>query len=178
MVWCPLSSYVHRINLQVMIEVLLAEHMFAHSLERRSFFRLRQVFTALGGVLLAFIFPVLDVSGPGRIGYGLFLYLSLIAVSGVIIYACYEEKLLGVLFCCITGYSVHQLASSLNSFVTTLFAVPAGSTAGISCACPLTFWPTWAAMGSLPGRIKRRGASMWTIKSSSFCPGLCPSLRF
>ncbi len=116
---------VHAANFSIMAEVLLTEHLFARFLPRRERYPLRLISTVLLCLLLAYLFPVFSDEVHVIVPYGTFMYLSLFCLAGLSLLACYQENGWSILFCAITGYTIHQLASALHDFVHHLLpAVP------------------------------------------------------
>ena len=116
---------VHAANLSIMAEVLLAEHLFARFLPRREKYPLRLISSVVLCLLLAYLFPVPSDDVHVIVPFGTFMYLSLFCTAGLSLFACYKENGWSVLFCAITGYTIHQLASALHDFVHHLLpAVP------------------------------------------------------
>ena len=117
---------IHFINLLVMAEVLLGEHLFARFLTHREHYRQRLLFSTICCLLAAFLFPVPEsvasrLSGSaGLIPYGVLMYLSIFAISAAGLWCCYQEDLCSILFCGLTGYTVHQLASALHDLCSQL----------------------------------------------------------
>ncbi len=111
---------IHFINLLVMGEVLLGEHLYARFLTHRDDYRLRLPGSCLVCLLGAFLFPVPQaVSAAGTasgtmIPFGILMYLTILVLSAAGLCFCYQEDLCSILFCVLTGYTVHQLASGLN----------------------------------------------------------------
>lgn len=105
---------VHTVNLSIMAEVLLSEHLFAHFLPRRERYPLWLTVSCTACLLIAFLFPLPPDSTALIVPYGTFMYLTLFCVAGVGLIPCYRENMWSILFCAVTGYTVHQLASALN----------------------------------------------------------------
>ncbi len=104
-------SDVHLIMAEIMAEFLVAEHLFAHFLNKRERYPLRLVLTSVGCIAAAYFFPLLDYS---IVVTGSITFLSLFLISGVGIFLCYSENLWSIVFCCVTGYTIQHLASSLH----------------------------------------------------------------
>lgn len=105
---------VHIANAVIMAEVLLSEHLFARFLSRRTMYPLRLILSCIACLLIAFLFPVPSDALAFIVPYGTFMYLSLFGVAAVGLLPCYRESGWSVLFCAITGYTVHQLASAMH----------------------------------------------------------------
>lgn len=124
---------IHYINLLVMAEVLLGEHLFARLLTHRENYVPRIIGSTLACLAAAFLFPVPSAfssilsASPALIPYGTMMYLSIFAFSVAGLWICYQEDMYSILFCALTGYTVHQLASGLNDLgmqVTLLLGMP------------------------------------------------------
>lgn len=108
---------IHSVNFSVMAEVLLVEHLFARFLPHRERYSLRMLLSCAACLVFAFWFPVFSDDISVIIPYGTFMYLALFCVAGIGLIPCYQENGWSILFCAITGYTVHQLASNLNDIV-------------------------------------------------------------
>lgn len=105
---------IHLIKLQIMAELLAAEHMFAWFLAHKEKYPLRLALSAALCLAAAYFFPVPDGAAHSYIGYGSVMFLFIFLVSGISVITCYDEDFWGILFVCVTGYTVQHLASSLN----------------------------------------------------------------
>ncbi len=119
---------IHFINLLVMGEVLLGEHLFARFLTHRENYRSRIFVSTFVCLTLAFLFPVPAFSltwsaGIVTILFGIIMYVSIFSVSALGLWFCYQENCASILFCALTGYTVHQLASALNDLIGFLLEV-------------------------------------------------------
>lgn len=113
---------IHFINLLVMGEVLLGEHLFARFLTHRENYRSRLFISTFVCLAAAFLFPVPALTltwhaGIASIPFGILMYLSIFSASALGLWFCYQEDYDSILFCALTGYTVHQLASALNDFM-------------------------------------------------------------
>lgn len=121
-------AVIHLINVLVMGEVLLGEYLFARFLTHRDNYRLRLAVSTPVCLAAAFLFPVPDAvmslnAGAAVISYGIFMYLSIFAFSALGLLFCYQEDYDSIVFCALTGYTVHQLASAVNDFTGHLFTI-------------------------------------------------------
>lgn len=105
---------IHFVNTQIMAELLLAEHLFAHFLNRRLHYPLRLTVSCSLCLAMAFLFPVPDWLSQYVVPFGTLMYLWIFLCSGIGILLCYSEDLWSILFCCAAGYTVQHLASSLH----------------------------------------------------------------
>ncbi len=103
---------LHVINTIIMAELLTAEHLFAHFLEKRTHYFLRFLITCIICLSAAYFFPLLPFS---MVLTGSLMYLTIFLVSGIGIFLCYQEDFWSIFFCCVTGYTIQHLASLLNS---------------------------------------------------------------
>lgn len=110
-----MSTDVHLINLQIMIEVLAATHMIAWFLEHREHYWLRLAAGSGACMLLAWLFPVSDALPV--IGWGLLMYASFFTLSMLGAAVCYRESFAGMLCCTIIGYTIHQASSAANDIL-------------------------------------------------------------
>ncbi len=108
-------EHIHFVNAQIMAELLVAEHLFAHFLNRRARYPLRLVASCALCLAAAFLFPVSEQASEYVVFFGTLMYLWIFLCSGVGILLCYSENLWSILFCCAAGYTVQHLASSLHS---------------------------------------------------------------
>lgn len=97
------------VNFIIMFEVLLASHLFAYYLTHRKQYILRMIITAFICLTIALFLPQ-----PSTLFYGSFLYLFLFFMAGFSLYICYSETFWPLLFCTVTGYTIHHLAYTLN----------------------------------------------------------------
>lgn len=107
-------DHIHFVNAQIMIELLLAEHLFAHFLNRRTHYPLRLIASCSLCLAVAFLFPVPEQLSQYVVPFGTLMYLWIFFCSGIGILLCYSEDLWSILFCCAAGYTVQHLASSLH----------------------------------------------------------------
>lgn len=107
-------DYIHFVNVQIMAELLLAEHLFAHFLNRRTRYPLRLSISCFLCLAAAFLFPVPERLSQYVVPFGTLMYLWIFLCSGAGILLCYSENLWSILFCCAAGYTVQHLASSLH----------------------------------------------------------------
>ncbi len=145
---------IHFVNLSIMAEVLLSEHLFAHFLPRRERYPLRLALSCGACLLFAFLFPAPPEPIVFVIPYGTFMYAVLFCVAGAGLLPCYEETGCSILFCAITGYTVHQLASALHDLMSKL---------PLSLPSPAVYLATLgvvvlACYAALSPAIKRAGA--------------------
>lgn len=115
-----MASNIHIINLQIICEVLIAEHMFAHTLKKRESWIIRMAVSIILSVLAAYLFPIQE---KHIVLYGTFMYFCLYLCSALSIFFCYEESVWGVIFCSTCGYTMHQLASAANDALKTLCSI-------------------------------------------------------
>ena len=113
-----MPNNIHVINTIVMAELLIAEHLFAHFLEKKDNYYLRLIMTAVACLAAAYLLPLLPYS---IVVAGSLMYFVIFLLSGIGIHLCYAENLWSIFFCCITGYTIQHLASSLNSLFGLVF---------------------------------------------------------
>ncbi|MDE6589027.1 MAG: ATP-binding protein, partial [Oscillospiraceae bacterium] len=87
----------------------------------RERYPLRLVLSCSACLLAAFLFPVPPASIGSIVPYGTFMYSTLFGAAAASLFFCYRENGWGVLFCAISGYTVHHLASALNDLVQICF---------------------------------------------------------
>ena len=109
-----MNESIHYINMLVMAEVLLGEHLFAHFLMHRENYLPRLCGSSILCLLAAYCFPVPLDTPASIVPYGTFMYVSIFVISAAALLFCYEEDALSIIFCALTGYTVHQTASALN----------------------------------------------------------------
>lgn len=135
--------HIHMLNLSIMAEVLLSEHLFAHFLPKRERYSLRLALSCALCLLFAFLFPLPPDSTALIVPYGTFMYLTLFCVAGVGLVPCYRENMWSILFCAVTGYTVHQLASALNdlaNFISLPLPKPAIHLVTLGAAVAGCYW--------------------------------------
>ena len=92
-----------------MLELLIGEYMFAHSLPRRKHFPLRVVCVLLVCFGISFALP--NVIDNKWYGWSLFIALFLVTLAALpIVYRCSFKN---VLFCAIAGFTVQHIASEV-----------------------------------------------------------------
>lgn len=106
------------VNFIIMFEVLLGSHMFGCYLTHRSRYVLRLGLTISVCLVIAFLLPP-----PSDFVYGSFLYLFLFFLGGASLYICCSESFWSILFCTVTGYTVHHLAYILNDLCSAVLSV-------------------------------------------------------
>ena len=111
---------IHIVNAAIMAEVLLAEHLFARFLTQRERYPLRLIMSCVVCLLIAFLFPVPSDNPAMLIPYGIFMYVTLFCVAGAGLLLCYKESGWSILFCAVTGYTIHQLASAFHDLLRSL----------------------------------------------------------
>lgn len=115
-----MNTFIHLINLRVMAEVLFASHMLARLMPHRAHWPLRLALSTLGGLLLAWAFPVPAFAEGAYVYWGTVMYGSIFVLAMGSLTVCYEASMLTV-FCATTiGYTLHHLVSSLETVMTKL----------------------------------------------------------
>lgn len=105
---------IHMINLSVMTILIVTDHLFARFLLKKERYLLRFLFSTLGCLIFAFLFPVPDMLEESLISYGVFLYLCLFLCSFAAVHLCYQGNWWAILFCCIAGYTIQHLTSAFD----------------------------------------------------------------
>ena len=161
-------AILHFINVQIMGEVLLGEHLFARFLTHRENYPARLIGSCLVCLLGAFLFPVpepitaVTAASGSVIPFGMLMYLTIFGLSAAGLWFCYQEDACSILFCALTGYTVHQLASALNDLAGLLYRM-ASHASDLPAGIKILFYLVTlaAAMGgcqtALAGRIRRFG---------------------
>ena len=103
-----------------MLELLIAEHLFAFKLERRSYYPLRLVFSVIFCVGISFAIPVVAFSTL----YCSFLFFALFAVSVGTLAFVYKDSFKNIVFCAIAGYTVQHFSQEIYE----LFIIAGGLT--------------------------------------------------
>lgn len=110
---------IHLTNVEIILEVLIAGHLFARFLPSREHYVPRLLLTAILCVFIAYYFPVPESIQPSLvIGWGIFMYAFFFLVVGISLYCCYKENIWAILFCTVSGQSVQTLSSSANMILT------------------------------------------------------------
>lgn len=105
---------IHLINLRIMAEVLTASHMLSWFLPHKENCVAKIAVSAVICLLAAYLFPLPAFAVHDYIGWGLLMYGSFFAFAVFGIAFCYQETILSILCCVITGYTIHQISSSIN----------------------------------------------------------------
>ena len=83
-----------------MAELLLAEAVIVFRLKRRRLFALRFVLALIGAAGLCFAVPVF----PGI--WNAFVYLLLFGISIGALVACFDERIIKIVFCAVAAYKI------------------------------------------------------------------------
>jgi len=90
-----------------MAELLLAEAVIVFRLKRRRLFALRFVLALIGAAGLCFAVPVF----PGI--WNAFVYLLLFGISIGALVACFDERIIKIVFCAVAAYTLQHIAYEL-----------------------------------------------------------------
>lgn len=107
--------YIHWLNVLIMAEALIAQHLFARFLPRRPHWPVRAAAGAAVCLPAAYLLPVWEAGIPGTVVSGSLLYLAIFGLSVLAMWACYATDGWSLLFCCVAGYTVKQLASAIEA---------------------------------------------------------------
>lgn len=148
---------VHIINVQIMVEILVAGHMLAWYLPHRENYFPRLLGGGLLFLLLAWLYPVTEYAQSHIILWGTMMYAALFALLVLHLFLCYDEPMISILVCAIAGYTVHHLDSEINgllSDVLQLLQIPMPSWAVSAASVVPVFWLCYRELS--PG-IRREG---------------------
>lgn len=111
---------VHWMNLLIVMQILLSEHIFAPYLERRERYWLRLTLGGGACMVAAYFFPVMN---SHYVLYGIFLYTTLFLLSVCSMLLCYRESPWTIGFCCLAGYTVQHLSAATDTLLRQLFGL-------------------------------------------------------
>ena len=103
-----------------MLELLIAEHLFAFKLEHRKYYVLRLLFSVIVCVGISFAIPVVAFSTL----YCSFLFFALFVVSVATLMFTYKDSFKNIVFCAIAGYTVQHFSQEMYE----LFVISCGLT--------------------------------------------------
>lgn len=102
---------IHFTNLIIMCQVLFGSHMFYLYLEKREHCVHRIISSCILCMIYSYFLPVLE---ENYISYGMFMYGSFFLLAWLSLFFSYQENLWSLLFCCVSGYTLEQLASAVS----------------------------------------------------------------
>lgn len=104
---------------QFMVELLVANFLFAWKMKRRDHFIIRLIMSSIVAIILAFAIPIINYDAL----YISFLFILLSIVSICALAFCFKESFINIVFSGLSGYSVQHIAYSLYQtfMVATLF---------------------------------------------------------
>lgn len=108
-----MPEWFNRDTLIIMAETLAAEHLLAHPLLHRSRYGLRVAVTVLCCLVTAALLPVPEKSLTGYL-----LSFAVPVLSGLGLAACYAEDFWSILFCTVSGYTIHHALFTLFECLT------------------------------------------------------------
>lgn len=115
---------IHYTNILIMAELLLASNLFSLFLNKKRLFPLRLSISIFLCLIIAFCFPVPDQnSAPYIIGWGIVMYTAFFIIGGCTLFFCYKENFWTILFCITAGQTLQNMASSVNSTLTSAAAL-------------------------------------------------------
>ncbi len=115
-------------SFQFVLELILAESLYAYKLHRRSHFVWRMIGSLVVFFTYSFLFPVLSYSA----WYCSFTFLMIFAASVLLAKFLFKETWLTVIFCCLAGYTTQHLAYELYTLLLHM--------SGASSASPMGFY--------------------------------------
>lgn len=124
-----------------MLELLVAELLFASKLGRRKYFALRMIAGTVVCFAIAFAFPVASYSAV----YSSFMFICFFAVSVLSLVFSFKASLHDIIFCAISGYTVQHVVSELFELV--------NSVTGVGTMLHLDFYGNGAAGSVSAGNI-------------------------
>lgn len=113
-------SHLQLINLQIMVEALLAGHLIAIKLERKPHYWLRLFSSFLVCCLLIVCIPVIESPLWAVLISGTLIYSSVVILLLSALMFCYSETHWTMLFCAVSGYTMQHLLSSVNTGIAAL----------------------------------------------------------
>lgn len=103
-----MPDFINTDYLIIMAETLAAEHLLAYPLARRKGYFPRLIATVLLCMLAAAFLPV-----PQRSIQGYLLAAAVPVLSGLSLAVCYGEDFWSILFCTVSGYTIHHVVFTL-----------------------------------------------------------------
>lgn len=98
-------------------ELLVSFFIFGFRLKKRRFFYLRSAAAVALLFIVAYFFPLAKYNA----GYSSFMFLCLFAASLVLLYFCYDEPPLNILFVGIAAYTTRHMAFQVFGIIKTVF---------------------------------------------------------
>lgn len=123
-------------SFQFVLELILAESLYAYKLPRRSYFVLRLIGALAVLFAFSYLFPVLSNSAL----YCSFTFLMIFTVSVLLAKFLFKETWMTVIFCCLAGYTTQHLAYELYTLAVNLAGANAESPMGFYGADEITFF--------------------------------------
>lgn len=111
-------SKINYINLVVVFETLIAAHMIAYYLPKRSHFIIRFIYSAVPCLIIGLLFYNPQLEDPAlKIIYTIVMYSALAVIPGIGVLACRKMTIWEFLFCVSGGHALHQLAGQFHDFI-------------------------------------------------------------
>lgn len=105
-------SYISFYKIIFIIELLIAEYLFAHNLKKRNKFYLRLIL----GLVVLFGISFIPLSTENFILNSLDFFV-LFWFSLFLVWLCYEESFFNILFCCMAGYTTQHFAYEITNLM-------------------------------------------------------------
>lgn len=105
-------SYISFYKIIFIIELLIAEYLFAHNLKKRNKFYLRLIL----GLVVLFGISFIPLSTDNFILNSLDFFV-LFWFSLFLVWLCYEESFFNILFCCMAGYTTQHFAYEITNLM-------------------------------------------------------------
>lgn len=103
-------------SFQFVLELILAESLYAYKMHRRSYFVLRLIGALVVFFGFSYLFPVLVNNAL----YFSFTFLTIFTVSVLLAKFLFKETWMTVIFCCLAGYTTQHLAYELYTLMLNL----------------------------------------------------------
>ncbi len=105
-------TYISFYKIIFIIELLIAEYLFAHNLKKRNKFYLRIIL----GLVVLFGISFIPLSTENFILNSLDFFV-LFWFSLFLVWLCYEESFFNILFCCMAGYTTQHFAYEVTNLM-------------------------------------------------------------
>lgn len=146
-------TYFFLLRLVVLVWLIVADFMFAGSLQKRNYFIVRVLIASLLSVAFALLIGYIDVQCAQSIHahdlpfdlyfplLNLFSHIVIYAINIAFLVFCFQEKFMTILFTCIASYSTQMVALSINNTFSGIFPSLKFLTVGTNISFPaFVFW--------------------------------------
>lgn len=110
-------SYIELYKIIFVIEILVAESLLTFRLKKRNNFFLKAIISIIILFVIAFLFPV----AINTAWYSCIMFFFLFGCTIPVLYFCYNEPLINILFCALGAYTIQHFSYELANFVLSIF---------------------------------------------------------